>query len=182
MTAFVYAVSDPATGRVRYVGSTVDPYGRFNQLRVGGSRAYRNWLSSLSLQGLDPAIVILETVDLAQRYTAESRWIETFRASGEDLLNERDPCRGRRTRAEIRAGVPCSSQQKAEERLYGEITAPRLRAALAQSGKKPGDLKAATGVSAETVSRWLSGCRSPKKSHLRQIALCLAMPVSALID
>lgn len=60
----------------------------------------------------------------------------------------------------------------------GQGFAARLRVAMEAARKTPGDLVTATGVRAETVSRWLNGTRHPKRRHLHALSALLNRPIT----
>lgn len=79
---FIYALIDPRTGDVRYVGATTDVQRRLREhLRRKEFRYCSRWIQSLLAEGLTPCVWVLEVVgDGWQR--AERRWIEMFRGLG----------------------------------------------------------------------------------------------------
>jgi hypothetical protein len=87
----IYALVEPDTETVRYVGQTADHLHqrRADHLRVRGTSARANWLRSLIAQGTRPRIVLLEEVTGTRRnaYAAETQWIRKLRAEGHPLVN-----------------------------------------------------------------------------------------------
>lgn len=87
-TTFIYALADPRTGRVRYVGKANDPEQRLAQHRHGDGRNghKNNWIRQLRRAGLCPVLHILQECadDWADR---ERYWIAYHRAAGEPLTN-----------------------------------------------------------------------------------------------
>ena len=90
----IYALSDPRSGIVYYVGRTWQPLVMRLQQHVWRSRTGRDtcgravWIKSLWEQGVKPAITPLEMVDEADWPQAEWRWIVHFRSAGAPLVNE----------------------------------------------------------------------------------------------
>jgi hypothetical protein len=94
--ACLYALRDPLTGRIRYIGKTkMNPSTRLNghcscarasKSWQNGSRRAR-WIKSLLDQGLRPVIVILGYVPFEDWAIWEKRLIGWFIAGGCDLLN-----------------------------------------------------------------------------------------------
>lgn len=88
----VYALSDPTTGAVCYVGKSNDPQMRL-RAHCAEARRYSGshraaWIRSLLLAEKRPALVILERcLDFAE---AERRWIAHFRSRGCQLTNATD--------------------------------------------------------------------------------------------
>ena len=91
----IYALKDPRTDFVRYIGRTCDPAKRLGahlseaQVNKATLLTHKdNWLRSLIANGLKPVMDILESGsgDWAE---AERRWIARFRAEG-NLINRTD--------------------------------------------------------------------------------------------
>jgi hypothetical protein len=92
---YIYALRDPVTGEVRYVGKADDPVYRLRQhLKPGNLAAeetYKtHWLRLLVAQGLKPSLEVLEQVPKEQWEDAERRWIAHFLALGAPLTNSND--------------------------------------------------------------------------------------------
>jgi len=88
-TGFIYTLSDPATGKIRYVGQTANPVRR-EQLHCSphsgrGNRKLNHWLGRLFAKKLKPAFAVIE--DCEDMDARERHWIAAYRAKGEDLLN-----------------------------------------------------------------------------------------------
>jgi hypothetical protein len=90
---FVYALIDPRTSEVRYVGVSKNPYLRY-RLHVGDSehapQKVHGWILELRALGLRPIIQILECFDDDGSdiwREKESSWILYYRSIGSPLLN-----------------------------------------------------------------------------------------------
>lgn len=85
----IYALSDPRTGEIRYVGKTTRPGGRFLAHRNGHSAPQvRDWILSLRADGLAPAVTILEHVANGTDVTSRERWwVAEMERNGASLLN-----------------------------------------------------------------------------------------------
>jgi hypothetical protein len=91
----IYALCDPRTGAVRYIGKTEGTLEKRLQEHVseamGTSPGSRNakvrWVRSLLAKGLWPDITLLETATLATWRGRERAHIEAHRAKGCKLLN-----------------------------------------------------------------------------------------------
>jgi hypothetical protein len=90
-TCFIYSLSDPRTGQVRYIGKANDPkirlYGHIDSRRLLKKTPKNAWLRELIANGLQPTIDILETTDLACWQDREQRWISAMRDAGASLTN-----------------------------------------------------------------------------------------------
>jgi hypothetical protein len=88
----VYALSDPTTGRVRYIGKSVDTDFRYRQhvsmYANDNNLKKMEWLSGLLRQGLKPNLKILRICQSQiEMNTAEKELIREFKAQGEAELN-----------------------------------------------------------------------------------------------
>jgi hypothetical protein len=78
----IYALIDPRTGNVRYVGATTNVQRRLQEhLRRKEFRHCSRWVQSLLAEGSAPCVWILEVAGDGWQ-VAERRWIETFRELG----------------------------------------------------------------------------------------------------
>lgn len=87
---YVYTLSDPETGEVKYVGATENPKRRFSQhtARVKvRARALDAWLTSLFDKNLLPEMKIIEVVGFYRAWQAERKWINRYREMGAELTN-----------------------------------------------------------------------------------------------
>lgn len=90
-TTFIYALLEPGTQQIRYVGKSDRPKSRFS-FHIHHSKTFKshlgNWLSKLETQGKIPDMEILEEVPKNQWGFWEREYIRVFRAIGFDLVNE----------------------------------------------------------------------------------------------
>lgn len=88
---FIYTLSDPRTGFVRYVGKACDIQKRFRGHMTEKRNTHKtSWIKSLKAIGLEPTIEILEEI-ICERDSvwqeAERFWIESLRQVGCNLTN-----------------------------------------------------------------------------------------------
>ena len=91
-TISIYALTDPITGDVKYVGQTVQPL----ELRLAchidkalkrrESTRKAQWIASLLEKGTKPKIVLLERTDKGNKKQAEQKWID-FYSQRSELMN-----------------------------------------------------------------------------------------------
>lgn len=85
---FIYALSCPITGQVRYIGKSVSPIRRFRaHLKAPENCRRTNWIRSLSAKGLEPILEILAQVPDYECQQWEIDYIAAFRSLGFDLVN-----------------------------------------------------------------------------------------------
>jgi hypothetical protein len=87
----IYALLDPRTDAVRYVGWSFNAKRRLkNHLKVDGKHTHKaNWIRSLLALGLKPQLKILET-GTGNWADQERWWIAKSRFYGADLTNDTD--------------------------------------------------------------------------------------------
>ena len=91
-TIGIYALSDPVTGRVMYIGQSIDIEFRFRQhckqSGFAGNLQKSEWVAGLFRQGLKPTSKVLEEcASKADLDLAEKKWIHHFKNLGEAELN-----------------------------------------------------------------------------------------------
>lgn len=89
--AFIYALTDPRDGQIRYVGKTFNLESRFRghlKEKIGSKK--NNWIHGLRSAGLKPSVEVLETIDCkddSDWADSERFWISTLSFYGFRLLN-----------------------------------------------------------------------------------------------
>ena len=92
--AYIYGLSDPRDGRIRYIGRTRQSFARrltghcCSKFLRGNSRR-EQWITSLTSSGQKPFIQFLECVP-GNGFDAERKWIAKYREMGHDLTNSTD--------------------------------------------------------------------------------------------
>jgi len=86
-TTFIYALQDPITKRIRYVGKSNEPKKRLTEhLLDKVSNTYKsNWINSLG--GKSPNLIILDEVPIIEWGFWESYYIDLCRSWGFNLTN-----------------------------------------------------------------------------------------------
>ena len=91
----IYALKDPRTFEVRYIGKTVHLATRLREHLSKAKREGRNthqvhWLNQLLEQGIEPVVEGLERGEGESWKTAEQEWIKRYKAAGAQLTNATD--------------------------------------------------------------------------------------------
>lgn len=122
-TTFIYALCEPGTRTIRYIGKSNDPETR---LRYGHlldsvklTTHLGRWLQRVLRESLTPSLVILAEVSKQSWKMEEQRYIANARMLGMDLVNSTDGGEGVTMTPEIRKkigdanrGKPCSKAQR----------------------------------------------------------------------
>lgn len=132
----IYALVDPRTGLVRYVGKTRGtlPKRLCAHLRDKQRSHKTSWLSQLKAIGLVPDIFELELVPITQWQEAERFWISNLRALGCPLTNLKfggDGASGATATSFVKGQVAWN-----RGKCWGEQT--RAKISTAQKGKPKG--------------------------------------------
>lgn len=143
---YIYALCEPVSGEVRYIGKSANPVARLANHRAGGCKKVVAWIAQLAADGLAPKLCVLEAVQPGQDASARERLaIGRHCAGGARLLNSDGTAAGRGPRA--RALAP-SNQGAAE---FTKLTATLTQSQIASS----------IGVAQSNVSHWMSGRQLP---------------------
>jgi len=86
---YIYGLTDPVTGEIRYIGKSIRPIERLANHCNEVSKCHRsNWIQGLRKQGLKPGMVILERINGDWPWQeSEKYWISYGRKNGWDLVN-----------------------------------------------------------------------------------------------
>ena len=117
---FIYALGDPRTGAVRYIGKATSISRRLKAHRneKRDTRKCR-WLAALARESMTPQITILEDVPGDQWQNAEIQWIAHFKEQGCDLCNHTAGGEGlNQPNAETRAKIAANQTQRMADPCY----------------------------------------------------------------
>ncbi len=86
---YIYALIDPVTDEIRYVGKSIRPMQRLQNHCNEKARTWRtNWIQSLIAAGRRPEVRVLEILDRDDDWkAAEIHWIASLRDRGARLTN-----------------------------------------------------------------------------------------------
>lgn len=95
-THYIYALTDPRTNEVRYVGKTKNPDARFlshfyRSTQKGERSRKDQWIGELKGLGLKPTMIIIDKAEGRKAAVSEWYWIVKFGLEGARLLNEQAP-------------------------------------------------------------------------------------------
>ena len=128
---YIYGLTDPRTGEVRYVGKSQKPEGRIASHRArSGARVVRAWCQELAAAGVAPSLVVLHTVPAGED---ADPWERHFIAKhdGPRSLNTRGAA-GSLSRA---VGVRIRHERR-RERLARGVVSPRAFELAAQRAER----------------------------------------------
>lgn len=92
-TAFIYALCEPGTRTVRYIGKANNPEKRLKAHIISSVHQKNhlgNWLRSLQSKNIVPNMIILREVKYDKWQEAEERYIRIARGCGMKLVNSTD--------------------------------------------------------------------------------------------
>jgi hypothetical protein len=90
---FIYTLSDPKTGEIRYVGKSDNPQKRLYDHIASCSKSpthKNNWIRSLIRENQKPILNIIDTVSIDNWQIYEIEWISKLRKEGHNLTNISD--------------------------------------------------------------------------------------------
>lgn len=88
-TGYLYTLSDPRTGEIRYVGATVNPEARlYTHTQAPHSHALSEWNADLAADGEEPQMDLRSKHSVDVLFDEEERLIKEL-ASEYDLLNRK---------------------------------------------------------------------------------------------
>ncbi len=168
---FIYALYEPETGEVRYIGKATDPQKRlYDHLKDSQGDCYRiRWVKSLKRRGLKPLMRIWDIVP-EQDWQFWERWyIKNLRHSGARLVNGTDGgegLSGRQHSAETKSKMRLS----AIARGYTPALIERLR--ILNRGKHISPEHKRAISEANTGNKRLLGYR-PSQEHRAKLSAAL---------
>ena len=170
---FIYALLDPSTKEVRYIGRTaISIERRFcehlapSQLQAGSYK--NNWIRSLLSKDLKPEPIALAefSKDFSDLEQAETDYINLYRALGARLTNQKFGSSGahpghiksKDTKAEISARMMGQNNP-----MYGKKHSEETRRKISEKRKlHPGSLKGKK-VRPEIIQKWIENHPRAKK-------------------
>jgi len=164
----IYALTDPRTEEIRYIGVSVRPKARYNEHlsnAVKGGRTHRDcWIRSLIYQEIRPGYLVLEEVPARERH-----WIAYYREWGH-LTNITDGGEGlpgyvptpelRQKWSQMRKGVKYAPGRISA--MKGKKHTEEARQKISEAGRRP--------CSPETRRKIAAKSQGRDMSHLQQLS------------
>lgn len=130
---FIYALADPDTQEVRYIGKADNPQKRLKRhiAQYEPKATHKsNWIRSLLDQGKTPALLVLEEAPRESWQECERKWITHYKGKGARLTNTTAGGEGGKTlsAATLSPEERARRSQSARERMqkmWDEIKAER---------------------------------------------------------
>lgn len=163
---FIYTLSDPQTGYVRYVGVTNSPGRRLEQHFSGSDGNLRKscWVAELSQQWMVPLFEIVDSVEESEWAFWEQFYVGLFRSWGFELFNKDSGGKGGR-----RKGL-------------GRITEKnKLKEWLEQNERTGAWVARKSGLDRSTVARYVNNASQPDAPTMMKIAKSIGAKLEDLI-
>jgi hypothetical protein len=139
-TVTLYQLSDPETGRIRYIGQTVRTLRErlYGHISCGRSTSHRSqthvacWVRSLERKGLEPVIAEIVRVPVANADRVEQILIAFYKGLGHPLTNHHEGGQG--TRIVDRASIAKAAAAKRGKKRGPHSAATIAKMSLAKQG------------------------------------------------
>lgn len=128
MTVHIYALRDPETNAVRYVGQCKDPERRMIQHRASKKSAAYAWLKSLETRALKAKVEVLASCDLKDATAWEGFFYQRFQRDGHPLLNKQVEIRRLSNGATPESQLPPAPTPEILKKMHETGTPPTLTA------------------------------------------------------
>lgn len=169
MDVHIYALMDPETDAVRYIGKTITPEIRLAMHLCEKRGTHKNnWLHKLRAKGLRPVMVVIETIrnsDDGDWQERERFWIAHYRALGEPITNLDTGGNGGKLQA-------AETKEKIRQANLGRVVTEETRLKISLSKSNPSEetreklrqAKLGKKQSPETIVARAAGMRGRKHS------------------
>lgn len=139
--AYIYALTDPTSNEVRYIGKTNELQRRYTAHLAHATnendRSHRaNWIRKLASQGREPGMIVLEVCDESEWRERERHWIRYYRDQDARLTNGDDGGHGgNKMSPEVRARLS-RARRGVNNPNYGRPLSEVHRERLREVGRK----------------------------------------------
>lgn len=128
---YIYALKDPFSNVIKYVGKSDNPEIRLNEhiRKCKYTDSYKNnWIKGLLLNNTKPILEIVDTIDNINWGESEKKWIKFFKEKGFKLTNLTKGGEGGNFGKEI--------NKKISEKLKGRVFSEKTLKLMSDSAKK----------------------------------------------
>lgn len=168
MIVYIYALLDPDTDEVRYIGKTND----LNKRMSGHCRTDQKskthkakWINKLIASGKTPKMLVIEECTLDTWEEVECRWIAHYRAVNKRLTNIADGGRGARMKVEHRPAERPALSEAITALITGSMRA-ELDDLVTQTGIKQGEIiRRAIQIGLKKLKKQLQAEKQKKESN-----------------
>src|SRR3990167_5527469 len=88
---YIYALTEPDTGEMRYIGATTKPEYRYYQhlhnFGIGNGKLKSAWIKKLLDCEKSPGFIILEECNTENAENREKQWISKAKENGWNIIN-----------------------------------------------------------------------------------------------
>ncbi len=142
-TTFIYALCEPDTGEIRYIGKSDDPWLRFrkhNERALRGEQNHRAcWIRSVLNSGAKPKLKIIDEVRFSEWQAAEAAYIQFLLDQGCDLVNRTSGGEGGSMPEEVRLKMSLAKKGKPGVSLGCKWSSEaKKRVSLSRKGTRTG--------------------------------------------
>lgn len=168
-TTFIYALCEPGTRTIRYIGKAHDPQHRLRKhlcRSIKGKNHLGAWLSKLKIQNQIPDLLILKSVPTSEWEWWERSYIRNAKVLGFDLTNGTEGGDGV-NKGIVRGPCPEATKEKirikalGNQRRLGMKNSPDHLRKLAEGARK---YHTGRKQSPETISRRIAKCIGKKRT------------------
>jgi hypothetical protein len=129
---FIYSLTDPNTGLIRYIGKTTNLRTRFRGHLYEARNRVRNphkcnWLINLLKEGKLPIMEVVEETDSDNWMNIEAYWIEQFTVWGFNLVNKTESFGQGRISKEAKDALAKSNRGQKKGFKHSEETKALIR-------------------------------------------------------
>jgi hypothetical protein len=149
-TTYIYTLSDPRNGAVRYVGKTDTPSrrARTHLKREPGHTHKGKWVQSLLIAGVKPTLEVLDEVPYSEWMFWEQHWVQVLRGWGFDLVNGDNGGLGHfRVTADLARKISATLKGRKLPERWKKVSAYALDGTFVRTFDSVSDAAKATGTS-----------------------------------
>lgn len=177
----IYKLSDPFTGKTRYIGKTKEDLGIRLYGHIYAAKTEDNekakWINGLIKEGVNPIIEVIEIVKESEWEEKEVFYIKKYREKEKDLLNIAN---GGKCNYET-SGDFRRKSKKQQLKYRKPYPLPKIAIILKQQGRSKKWLQEQLGMTRTTFYYFLRGERQNKIDKIKEVAELLEVKVDDVI-